>query len=964
MSDFNRLKELFETALSQPSGEREAFVHDACSDDPMLESDLASLLDAHDASSGFFERLSEGIIGPALSAIELDDSDDVSGAGRNVSHYELLERIGGGGMGVVYKAQDTRLGRTVALKFLPRRHADNPSARARLLAEAKAASALDHPNIGVVYEIAEADDGRPFIAMAWYDGETLKDKIRGGPLSVSDVVTIVSQLASALAAAHKAGIIHRDIKPANVIVTQSGSVKLLDFGIAKLMSADDRDAHVAAGTVAYMSPEQTANSTLDARTDIWSLGVLIYEILSGQRPFKRDSDDLVLAAIRGEAAPALTSLRPEVPPAIEAIVERCLSKNAAGRFQTTDEFSAALREAQFDNGRRGVESAKSITTGIEPASAAHRRGRAVAAAALLAALAAGGWVYSRGPSDTARETIGSEAQPVSIAVLPFKDSTNSDSSGYLAVGLADEVRVELLRVRSVTVPDFVTSRRYEGSARPDSQIAKETGSSFLITGTMKGGAATGRLDIRLVDGKTGRPLWVREYDARTPARMHFVRNVAAEVLSTLGVRLTPEERGRLSAEPTGNAQGYDLYLRGRYAELSATPQNAFNAIPIENIRQAQALYAQARTLDPDFGPTRARLALSHMNSAGTYDTTRARLDQARVEAEIALRLDSSLSDAHDALSQYWSRDGNQQKAAEELEVALGRAPNNVGLLFALGTRMVRAGRWEEGLAHLDRALLLDPRNPNVAWHLAVFNGRLRRNEKSLRLYNRLIEISPEDNLARIIKGHSFLRWKGSADTLAAEMRKVPLSWDNQGMATYGRYTALRVQRRYREGLEMLDRAPADLSWDTHVYHPKSLMRADMYAGLGDSISARRNYDIARRLLLDSLADDPNAAPIHSALGLAYAGLGRKREAIAEAERAMQIAPISKNSPMATAFMGTAIETFAKVGERDRALQMIELLLSMPSGREVTVPFLRVWPGFDPLRSDPRFAQLLERFTVR
>lgn len=963
MSDFNRLKELFETALSQPSGEREAFVRVACSGDPALESDLASLLEAHDASSGFFESLADGIIAPALSAIELDDQEDASCANRNVSHYELIERIGGGGMGVVYKAQDTRLGRIVALKFLPRRHADNPAARARLLAEARAASALDHPNIGVVYEIAEADDGRPFIAMAWYDGETLKEKIRKGPLAISDVLTIASQLGGALSAAHKAGIIHRDVKPANVIVTSSGSVRLLDFGIAKLMSVDD-ESHGAAGTVAYMSPEQTRNSALDARTDIWSLGVLLYEMLTGQRPFRRDNDDLVLAAIREEEPTPLASLRPDVPAEIGAIVERCLRKDPVERYQTADEFSSALHESQQDKSSRPVAPSRNRGKAAQPDFLRQHRGGILIASTLLIAAAVGAWRYSRDSRSTEGRTIGSVAQPVSIFVVPFSDSTNSDSSTYLRIGLAEQLRADLSRVSSVTSPGFFTMRSYERTAKPDSQIARETGAKFLVLGALRNAGSKTRMAVRLIDGKTGRQLWVRDYDASDSERVHVVRNIAGEVLSSLRVSVTPRERDGLAKDPTIDARAYDLYLQARFAELSGTPEDPLDPLPLSSIRQAQALYAQARAIDPKFGRVRARLAMSHVYSAARYDTTRARMDQARVEAEIALGLDSALSDAHDALSQYWSSSTDQQKAIDELEIALRRAPNDAELLHTVGIRMIGAGRWEDGISRLEHALQLDPRNLSISWHLAVLNGRLRRNDKAMVLFNRIIEMKPDDYMARVIKGHCFLRWKGSADTLAAEMAKVPLSWDDQGMATYARYTASRVRHRFREGLAMLDRAPTEISWDSQIYHPKSLMRADMYYGLGDSIATRRNFEIARKLLADSSAAHPNNPGMHAALGLAYAGLGRKREAIAEAERSMQIAPIAKNSPLATAFMGIAIETFARVGERDRALQMIELLLSMPSGREVTVPFLRVWPGFDPLRSDPRFGQLLERFTPR
>jgi tetratricopeptide (TPR) repeat protein len=387
-------------------------------------------------------------------------------------------------------------------------------------------------------------------------------------------------------------------------------------------------------------------------------------------------------------------------------------------------------------------------------------------------------------------------------------------------------------------------------------------------------------------------------------------------------------------------------------------------MPVENMRAAQALYSQARTLDPSFAVARAQLATAHMFSAATYDTTQARLEQARLEAETALRLQPELFEAHQALSAYWNRRGELPKAIEELEVGLKSTPNHVGLLLSLGQLYTTAGRWEDAVAQFDRATRLDPRNPYAYWLAATTYLRLRRDEEAMLALDRLIEVSPDDHQAKVIKGHTYLRWTGTADMLAAALQRVPSNWDPNGMATWARYTVLRTQRRYREGLSMLDRAPSELSRDDYVYQPKSLMRAEMYHGLGNSQLARAHYEATRATLVDSVAAHPDDPSIHSALGLASAALGRKQDAVREARRAMEMVPISRNNPGATAFMGLAVEVFARAGEFDPAFELLELLLAMPSGREVTISFLRAWPGFDPLRSDPRFEKLLERFAVR
>ena len=955
-----RLKQLFDDALSTTSSSRNAFLREACSDDDVLRHELESLLAAHDESGDYFEKLTEDLIAPALSAIEQND-DGVS-PDRRVSHYELLERIGSGGMGVVYKARDTRLDRTVALKFLPQRHASNPNARARLLAEARAASALDHPNIGVVYEIAEAETGRQFIAMGWYDGATLKDEARRGPITVPKAIAVGSQLASALAAAHGAGIIHRDVKPSNVVVTRSGAVKLLDFGIAKLMSSEDGETHAAAGTLPYMSPEQTRNATLDARTDIWSLGVLLYELLAGQRPFRGETDERIVDAIQNEELASLTSLRSDVTPALAGIIEQCLRKNPADRFQSAEELHAALSQLRVDaeSAAGSPHNAASVRrVALSPAS---RRRLAFTATLFVVMVVAAAWAYSRNARITAAQELAARSRVVAMAVLPLIDSTAGDSLHYLNDGLSEEIRSELSRIRPAAVASLLSSEGFAGTGKPVSQIAREMGANYVVAGSVHGGAGRASVHLHLLDGRNGDRIWSREYDANGAAIAGMVRSAAKEIFAVADVPITNAESEDLDREQTDNSQAYHLYLRGRSEEASAVNRTMNAPVSVEGMRRAQALYAQVRAMDPNFAPARARLALTHIFSATTYDTTNARRDQARIEAETALRLDPDLVEPHVALSSYWRLVGNPQRGTEELEKALRERPNNVELIVELGKRYVEDGRWEEGIAQLQRAMKLDPRNPIAAWRAATSLGRMRRNGEGAKVFDRLIEILPNDHEIKLIKGQSYLRWKGSTGELAAQLRTIPQDWDVRGIATYARYTVFRVERRYRDGLAMLEKSRSGLSRDGFVYQPTSLMKAELYHDLGDTRNARAQYEIARMLLEDSSRAHPKDASIRAALGLTYAGLGRKREALAAAQSAM--VPVNKNSRQATAFMGLAVETFGRVGERDRAFEMIELLLTMPSGREATLPFFKVWPGFDPLRNDPRFDQLIARFTVK
>ncbi len=941
---FKRLRHVFEEALSVPSDQRYAFIRDASDGDELIQNEASSLIEAHEASEEYFEKLSEELIVPALLATENDAADDAPLSGLKLSRYEVLGRIAGGGMGVVYKARDTQLGRTVALKFLPRHRASTPGARAQLIAEARAASRLDHPNIGVVYEIGEADDGRQFIAMAWYDGETLKDRIRRGPVSETEAVAIALQLGDALAEAHRDGMIHRDVKPANVMITRSGVVKLVDFGIAQLISEGDTARSSAAGTLAYMSPEQTENIPLDARTDIWSLGVLLYETLTAQRPFRGDSDEQFTSAIRNEKLRPLISLRTGIDPRLATVIERCLQKDRSDRFQTAVEFCDALRSRQ-------------------PAASPlrkYRKAAAVAALLTLVVAAAVTWHYGR----SAYLNRAAMLAPVrSVAVLPFTSAAASDSSAYRGEAIAEDFRTELGHIRPVIVPSYLSSASYEGSAKPVTEIAKEMGANYVVTASVIPSANGPALDLHLIDGKTGTDRLARQYFAKG-GRVDFVHEAIRDIVSSLAIPLTTRQEDQLNHDRTSNALAYNLYLRGLSAEISGIPGTAFGMTSHESIRSAQGFYVQARTLDGGLAAIRARLAGSHILSAISYDTTRARLEQARIEADVALRLDPYFSEAHTALSGYWARIGDEGQSIEELKRGLESVPNNVGLHVALAQRYFEVGRREEGVAEFEKAIRFDPRNPVAAGRAVFAYASLRRNAEAMKAFNHFIEISPNDNAMKLIKGHFFLRWKGSPDTLIAELQRIPAGWDDRGMATFARYTVLRIKRRYRETLRMLDSSKALLSRDGVVYYPISLMRAEMHYGLGEFQQSAIYFEHARSETADSVAVHPNDPTIHAALARADAGLGRTSEAIAEAQRAMDLAPVSNVAQSSTAMMAAAVEVFGRVGQLDRAFETLELLLAIPLRRDATLPFLQAWPGFDPLRNDARFKQLIQTFGVR
>lgn len=914
--------------------------------DPGLQRAVEQLLAADSRAEAILIRV-DAVLGEGAP-----EDDPLHLVGTTVSHFRIVEPLARGGMGVVYRAEDIRLGRPVALKVpLAARYLDR-AATERFRQEARVAAALDHPNLCPVYETGETADGDLFYTMPLYEGETLKARLaRDGTLPLAQALAVAAQLARGLGAAHQAGIIHRDLKPANVMLLPDGAVKILDFGLAKATELNLTVSWAMLGTVAYMAPERLRGHEVDRRADLWALGVVLFEMVTGERPFGGGHEIGVAHAILHEEPARASELRDDIPAELDDVIRTCLSKDPVHRCRSAEELATSLEGIRLDQNAR-VRKFRLARAGLR-----RRWPRRTALIAVAALFIGGGGVV------VARRSPTATPMPVSLAVLPFDRLGDSAATDYLAVGLSDGLGTELGRLPGVVAPGFVTTAMYRRSPRSVEQIGAEQHVRAVLRGSVRRLGDRVRVDAELLDAGDGRRLWARRYERPSSAMLEMQRDIERATVATLRIRPTRDEQDLLDRPPATDPRAYDSYLQGRAIELAGQARYDGPPLSTDDTRRAVSLYSRARDLDPGFATARARLALMHTLAATTYDTTEERREQARMEAEIALRLRPGLPEAHEALASYWVLRGDMAKAADELGLALQAFPGSADLRVALSEILVQAGRFDDAVAELEHATRLEPGSVKVALQAAVTYSRLRRREEAMRAFNRAIALDPGFHMAKVIKGQSYLRWKGTADTLAVAMETVPLDWDPGGMATYARYTAFSVQRRYADGLAMLDRSRSELSSDEVVYQPTSLMRARLYEALGDRKTARANYAAARSFLEDSVEAHPTDPSMRMALGLAYAGLGRTADALREARRAMTLAPIASHTGNAMAAMGGAVEVFAEVGEVDAALDLLELLFSMPAGREVSVALLRVWPGFDPLRKDPRFEELLTRFAA-
>jgi TolB-like protein/tetratricopeptide (TPR) repeat protein len=939
----------FDELVGLDSSARQTRLNAIGATDPALLSAVERLL-AADSRADAVLREVDSVLGDAPP-----DSDPLQLVGRTLSHFRIVAPVGRGGMGVVYRAEDLRLGRPVALKVPLAARGRDRSALDRFRQEAWAAAALDHPNLCPVFETGETDDGDLFYTMPLYEGETLKARLaRVGRLPLAEALDVGAQIARGLGAAHQAGIVHRDLKPGNVMLLPDGSAKVLDFGLAKASDLTLTGSWAMLGTVAYMAPEQVQGHKVDPRADLWALGVVLYEMVTGARPFGGGHEIGVAHAILHQPPLVASELRDETPPQLDDAIATCLQHDPAKRWQTAEALAAALASVPLDQRPGRLRRFRRALVG--------RRGRwrtavavaAIAAAPVLVAAAWAGWAHRSGEA---------AAVPVSLAVLPFERLGDSAATQHLAIGLGDGIASELGRLRGVTVPGSVSLWSYLRTPRAPAQIEAELQVGGLLRGTVGRAGDRVGVEAQLLGAGDSAPIWERRYE-RPVARVREIQDeIVRDAVATLAIRPTREQQDALAHPATIDGPAYETYLQGRAVELAGRTSDPMWQLPAEDIRRAVSLYARARDLDPGFALARARLALMHTLAAKAYDPSEGRREQARVEAGIALRLHPGLPEGHEALAAYWLLRDSVATAIAELGSALEAFPNSAELRMELGDALGRAGRFDEALIQFRRAMQLDPRNANAAFATAQTYSWLRRRAEAMPAFDRAIALASESPIIKLVKGQAYLRWKGTADTLANLMEQVPPGWDPGGIATHARFTALMVQRRYADGLAMLRRSQGVLSNSGFVYNPAPLMRARFYDGLGDRRRARASYAAARAILRDSLDAHPDNPHIRVALGYADAGLGLRAEAVRETRRALELAPIARGSDVAQVVMGGAAEVFARAAENDAALELLELLFSMPAGREASVPLLRAWPGYDPLRSDPRFEQLLVRFAA-
>ncbi len=893
--------------------------------------------------------------------------------GKTVSHYRILTKLGEGGMGVVYVAEDTRLKRKVALKVLPTEMARDPGRLERFQREAEAVAALNNPNIVTIHSVEEAG-GIHFITMELVEGKNLHHVIPADGFTLETFFDLALQLTDALSAAHDKGIIHRDLKPGNIIVCADGRVKVLDFGLAKLriealtgeetrlLSGELTGDGVVLGTVPYMSPEQIEGKEIDHRSDIFSLGIILYEMATGRRPFQGHSQAALTSSVLRDTPALLTDLKADLPRHLARIVAHCLEKEPDHRCQTAKE----LRN-QLLNLRRELDSEKVLRSGSGTAVPARRKPwrLPIWAAATAVVVLMGFAVYQQlrhrgdggqSPSEEVQSAQADARGRKMLVVLPF-ENLGPPEDEYFADGITEELTARLAGIEGLAVIARTSAMQYRKTAKTIAQIGQELGVEYVLEGTIRwqrisGGKSRVRVTPQLIRVTDATHVWADVYQEDMTDIFQVQSDIGSQVALALDIVLLEPERKALAAEPTRNLDAYRAYLRG----LDYRGRGIYSE---ETRRLEVQMYERAVELDPDFALAYAALSRAHANLLNLgMDRTPERLAMAKTAAERALALQPELPAAHLALGYYYYyglRDYEQ--ALVQFEIAAEALPHDNNTLQSFAWIRRRQGRWDEALQYATRAFSLNPRDATLAREMGNINLAMRRYGEAEEYYDRSIALAPDQQAAFVLKAMKY--WASAGDLITARSVLEAMPDRIDPFTTYFWYWQELCERNYEQVLDRLASVPYELFEFAAVLVPKVALEGYVYSYMGEQELSRQAMLAALALLEKEVAARPEDARVHSALGGVLAVLGRKEEAIREGKQGVDLFPVSRDALHGPRHIQDLADIYVTVGEYDSALEQIEYLLSIPT--MVSVELLKLHPAMDPLRDHPEFRRLQEQY---
>jgi len=854
--------------------------------------------------------------------------------------YEVIEELGKGGMGRVYRVQDKKLNEEVALKLLRPEIASDGKTIKRFSNELKTARRISHKHVCRMYHLGE-EKGTHYITMEYVPGESLKSMIKmTNQLSPKTAVSIAKQICEGLAEAHAFGVVHRDLKPGNIMIDRKGNARIMDFGIAR--STGDKgltEFGMLVGTPEYMSPEQVEGEEVDRRSDIYSLGIVLYEMVTGRVPFEGKTPLSLAVKHKREKPRNPKEWNPQIPEDLVHVILKCLEKDKEKRFQSAEEVLAALD--------RGKTAKKEIPP---------RRRWLVVAAVFAAAVVVGigtRLLVTRSPTFSPERKM--------LVVLPFSN-LGSPEDDYFVDGITDEVTNRLAALHMLGVISRTSAVQYKNTDKPIRKIADELGVDYVLEGSVRWNRSLDdkgwiRVTSRLVRVTDDTHIWSERYDGVIEDLFSVQSEIAEQVAQKLDLTVLEPERRAMKARPTENLEAYDAYLKGREHEDRGWAQ-----LDNQEFERAVAMLEKATELDPDF--TQAYTRLSYIHSRMYFfsvDRSEERKAKSRAAVNRALELQPDLPEAQRMLAfyHYWCL-SDYDRAAEIFESVQKAAPNDDPQV--LGYIQRRQGKWAQCLETLERAFRINPRDTQIAYELGGANLSMHRFEESEGWFNRALSLYPDHLPAQLGKIAISILTGGDTKKALAACQALPQHPLKDTMWI----TLNMLERDFGAVLDRLASLPYESYEDQHFYFHKDLAYASVYYAMNDSASMKAHADAARVVLEKAVSDHAEDPRYHASLGLVYAYLGRKDEAVQEGRRAVDLHPVAKDAAQGPVYLLNLAAIYTIIGDQERAVDQLEYLLSTPHAEYlwqlVSVPQLQLDPKWDALREVSGFKRLLEKYS--